>query len=61
MTNPDEWFFDSNPFYNGNYTQRVFTSMLKDFRPDTPEFIKDLFKDCVKFRKSTRMKFKVVS
>ena len=44
MTNPDEWFFDSNPFYNGNYTQRVFTSMLKDFRPDTPEFIKDLFK-----------------
>lgn len=60
MTDPDEWFFDCD-FFSFHLAQKEFVMFLQDFHPDTPEYIKELFKDCVKFRRSTRATFKNVS
>ena len=42
-------------------TRLVFLQLEDDFRPDTPDVIKKLFKQCVDFNKALRLKFINVS
>jgi len=38
-------------------TMKVFNRLVKNFRSDTPVFIKDIFMDCVNFKRPIRPTF----
>lgn len=54
----DEWDFDDNN--ENNMTKNAYLTLLEDFRPDTPLFIKNLFKKCVRQNKDARPNFEEI-
>ena len=59
LSTPDEWDFDNDN--ESNETKNAFKKLLDDFRPDTPPFIIDLFKKCVKQNRDARPNFQKVN
>ena len=55
----DENDNDLNP--SGNFTKNEFKKLLNDFRSDTPEDFKEIFKTCVQFDPDNREIFAWVS
>jgi len=60
MDSPNHSASDSGINKTSYLPKKVFNRLLQDFRPDTPEFIKDLFMDCVHFERALRPAFNEV-
>ena len=58
LSTPHKWDFDDE---ESSETKNVFKKLFEDFREDTPQLIKDLFKQCVKQDPEKRCDFKTVN